>query len=213
MILLANGCSWTWGAGLEESFREESVYAALIAKKINRKLVNLSVGCASNQRILRTTFNWLSKQNKDIWRSTIAIIQWTDESRYEYYVPDVKKSEDDNWARININVALSPNEDYDRSHERIKYRLETFTELEAAHHMLAYTSAMSYIFQCYGIQHYFWSPSYGGLPYPRKVKDFIDQNQKWMQILGTYERVSKTDSHPSVKGHKEIAEQILNFVK
>jgi len=91
MILLSNGCSWTYGSGLDEGIREESVYSALIARTLNRKLVNLSKGCGSNQRILRTTFEWISKQNKSIWDNTLAIIQWTDESRYEYYVPNLKK--------------------------------------------------------------------------------------------------------------------------
>lgn len=215
MILFTNGCSWTYGSGLDESIREESVYAAQIAKRLNRTIVNLSAGCGSNQRILRTTFDWLTKQSSQDLENTIAVIQWTEESRYEYYVPNTKKSEDENWARVNVNVAISPNEDYDRSHERIKYRLETFTNEEAGYLMLAQTSALVNYLNYYKVKYYFWSPQYMTThAYKTNIKNFMINSQNWINVPGNYERINgSADPHPSVNGHKEIAEYLLTFIK
>jgi hypothetical protein len=50
-------------------------------------VINLSLSCGSNQRIVRTTLNWLLSKTPKELKNTIAIIQWTELSRYEYYVP------------------------------------------------------------------------------------------------------------------------------
>jgi len=79
--------------------------------------------------------------------------------------------------------------------------------------MLTYSSAMAYIFKSYGIKYYFWSHIFNFNYFNRKVNDFMQKNQSWIKVLGEYDRIGNHDPHPSVTGHKEIAEQILNFVK
>lgn len=94
--LLANGCSWTYGGGLDEpdtidhvnNLHENVVWPAKLKPMLNcDNQVNLAVGCGSNQRICRTTFNWVNSQSKEVLSNTIAVIQWTLVDRYEYYVP------------------------------------------------------------------------------------------------------------------------------
>jgi hypothetical protein len=215
MILLSNGCSFTWGAGLDDNKREELIYPKLLSNKLKRKLVNLSIGCSSNQRIFRTTFDWINKQNKKDLRNTLAIIQLTDESRYEYYVPNNNKDIDDNWSRVKVGVVISPNEDdHERSLKRSNFRLETFTDLEASYHMLNYVSALSYLLYRHQIKHYFWSPNAGSYNYSTAIKDFIFNSQHWIPVTGDFDKVDGyNDPHPSELGHKQIAEQILNFIK
>ena len=94
--LFTNGCSWTYGGGLDHPDTKEHmkhlhdnvVWPAHVQRLMNfDEQVNLSAGCGSNQRICRTTFDWLSKQTPETLKNTTAIIQWTCLDRYEYYVP------------------------------------------------------------------------------------------------------------------------------
>ncbi len=94
--LFTNGCSWTYGGGLDQPDTKEHmkhlhdnvVWPAHVQRLMNfDEQVNLSAGCGSNQRICRTTFDWLSKQTPETLKNTTAIIQWTCLDRYEYYVP------------------------------------------------------------------------------------------------------------------------------
>jgi hypothetical protein len=93
--LFANGCSWTYGGGLDSPGTTERiknlhgniVWPAHLKRKMNfDQCINLSAGCGSNQRICRTTFDWLAKQDKETLENTTAVIQWTGVTRFEYYV-------------------------------------------------------------------------------------------------------------------------------
>jgi hypothetical protein len=64
MILLTNGCSWTYGGslGLDEIEKQEqrlqSTWPHHLGQLLNvSENVQLAVGCGSNQRIVRTTFD------------------------------------------------------------------------------------------------------------------------------------------------------------
>ena len=151
--LFTNGCSWTYGGGLDQPDTKEHmthlhdnvVWPAHVQRLMNfDEQVNLSAGCGSNQRICRTTFDWLSKQTPETLKNTTAIIQWTCLDRYEYYVP--KGSEDnftilpgliedihpatvvdkstfsltdsrtlDRWAKVTVNNLMSTYEDHTNS--------------------------------------------------------------------------------------------------
>jgi len=94
--LFTNGCSWTYGGGLDQPdtrehithLQDNIVWPAHVQRLMNfDEQVNLSAGCGSNQRICRTTFDWVSKQTPETLKNTTAIIQWSCIDRYEYYVP------------------------------------------------------------------------------------------------------------------------------
>lgn len=94
--LLANGCSWTFGGGLDNpdtvehvnNLHNNIVWPAKLKPMLNCDThVNLAEGCGSNQRICRTTFNWVVNQPKEVLENTVAVIQWSLLDRYEYYVP------------------------------------------------------------------------------------------------------------------------------
>lgn len=214
MTLFTNGCSWTWGGSLEESIREQSVWPAHLGEMLNRSVVNLGAGCGSNQRIARTTFNWLTQQDPNTLENTLAVIQWTDEARYEYYVHNDNRPEEDNWARVKIDNVQSWNEDdLERIYKRASYRLETFTEKEGAYLMLNFTTTLATMFNHYKVKYYFWSPSIYRPGYPNNVMQYMHNTQNWLDFSGDYERISKHDSHPSVYGHKQIATRIHNLIK
>ena len=93
--LFTNGCSWTFGGGLDQpdtreritDLQDNIVWPAHVKRLMNfDEQVNLSAGGGSNQRICRTTFDWVTKQTPETLKNTTAIIQWTCVNRYEYYV-------------------------------------------------------------------------------------------------------------------------------
>ena len=81
MILYTNGCSFTWG---DELSNRDSRYASLLANKLNCKLVDLSMNGSSNERILRTTFDYLQDPKTDL-ENLIVVIGWSGISRTEIY--------------------------------------------------------------------------------------------------------------------------------
>lgn len=100
MLLLANGDSNTYGYGLSDqqtdptqwpTNQEDQLYAlqhswpAQLAKEIDHGYVNLARPGGSNDRIVRTTLQYLTKHGHD---NTIVIIGWTDPTRREVHVED-----------------------------------------------------------------------------------------------------------------------------
>ena len=78
-----------------EYMHNEIVWPAHVKKLMNfDKCVNLAEGCGSNQRICRTTFDWVNRQDEETLKNTTVIIQWSCEDRYEYYVPTKEERED-----------------------------------------------------------------------------------------------------------------------
>ena len=81
MILYTNGCSFTWG---DELSNRNSRYASLLANKLNCELVDNSMCGASNERILRTTLDYLQDPKTDL-ENLIVVIGWSGISRTEIY--------------------------------------------------------------------------------------------------------------------------------
>ena len=68
----SNGCSYTEGCGLDNPEKER--YSKFLADKFGAEDINQSEGGCSNQRISRTTFDWIS-ENKDKLKDTLFVIQ------------------------------------------------------------------------------------------------------------------------------------------
>ena len=101
--LFVNGCSWTYGGGLDSPGTKENitnlhdniVWSAHVRDLLKfDRCINLAEGCGSNQRICRTTFDWVNQQDEETLKNTTVIIQWSCEDRYEYYVPTKEESLD-----------------------------------------------------------------------------------------------------------------------
>lgn len=226
MILLTNGCSWTWGGslGLEEhdlnKVREAVVWPAHLGKLLNtEKIVQLAQGCGSNQRILRTTLDWILAQSKEDLSKTVAVIQWTELSRYEYYNPkdpiEYYENIPERWAKAKIDCVMDAFEDdVKKSLSRVNARLETYTEIEGLYRNIFECAALSDIFNRYNIKYYYWK--YGGYypKYPEHLTNFLESynwfkdSENWV-----YGRVSDQDRHPSFQGHKDIAHIIYNLIE
>lgn len=105
MILYANGCSMMLGSELGEEdshnrpldveYRAKHCSVGVLADLLNAdEVVNDSCGGGSNDRIVRTTIDWVlaNKDRDDI----LVIIGWTEPSRRELYLQDIRLHH--NWA-------------------------------------------------------------------------------------------------------------------
>ena len=253
MILLANGCSFTWGGSLhftddpgytinksgpfthvgnhypiiEGSQRWVNTWPGHLGKLLNcNRIVNLGMGCGSNERIFRTTFDWIYSQPLEILNETVAVIQFTMPNRYEYYdLTDIqdepRKNELKRWALVKPDVLIQPTsikytKDFDISQEVYKHS----SRLNDSYKMILQMSAVNSLLSSFNIKHFFWAP----LSY---LQDVIDLNSKSLErfpMIGhdkkngyknawSYDSISKTDNHPNLKGHKQIADFMYNSIK
>lgn len=229
MILFTNGCSWTWGGGIYHSDdddynkeRLETVWPSHLGNLLNaEKTVNLSVGCGNNSRIVRTTFDWIQEQTPEDLAKTVAVIQWSDYSRYEYYVPENFSNRYENipnhWVRAKTGCVISYFEpDSKRTYERMEGRLATYTDTEGMYKHITDCDALASLFKTYNIKYYYWHFGNLVLSFPEKQQKYLLKNHTWLDdgySHWEYDRVSKSDDHPSKTGHKQIAEIIYNKMK
>ena len=94
--LLVNGCSFSFGATLENI--EQERYSSLLAKKLNCNVENISKLGGSNDRIFRTTFDWI---NKNKYSDTLIIIGLTEIFREDIFSNNTKKYTPMSYAYLN----------------------------------------------------------------------------------------------------------------
>lgn len=226
MILLTNGCSWTWGGSLgldgdkNDKIRQQLVWPHHLGKLLNTdETIQLALGCGSNQRILRTTLDWILNQTPEKLSQTVAVIQWTELSRFEYYNPndptEYYENYPERWARAKIDCIMDAFEpDVEKSLKRVNSRLETYTEIEGLYRNIFECSALHDIFTRFNIKYYYWR--YGNY-YPKApahLTNFLE-SYNWFKDSHAWEygRISDQDRHPSFSGHKDIANIIYNKIK
>ena len=96
--LYANGCSFVYGDEIDDP--EESRWSRLFSDKYGAEEINESENGSSNNRIYRTTKDWLLG-NKDKLEDTFVILGWSQSIRAEKYNTEVLMHE-------SINFATSP---------------------------------------------------------------------------------------------------------
>jgi lysophospholipase L1-like esterase len=232
--LLANGCSWTYGGGLDRFYKDPEQLQKKVWPHHLQSLVgfdqcyNLAAGGGSNQRIVRTTINWILQQNKETLKNTTAVIQWTEWSRYEYYVPrhvfHEMEEYSERWALCKIGNCMSSAElDHSENlayiRERNNKRYETFTDLEGYYNYINHCQTLSSIFEEYGIKYYYWNFNTPMFRLPEPKKSFLLNRYNWLEPEGRhawiYERFLNEinprvpdDPHPNEQGHVELAKHI-----
>ena len=97
--IYANGCSYVAGDGLQSNPLKTAIY--FLAEELNCECFNNAKGGGSNQRIVRTTIDWLLK-NKNKWSDVLVLVGWTEFHRYEIL-------NNKNWIQIN-SIDFPPEE-------------------------------------------------------------------------------------------------------
>ena len=89
MLLLANGCSHTAGAEIEYLLQGkcyEKAYPKYIAELLGWNYENIADSGASQERIIRTTIDWIGRNYKKYKNTEIfVVIMWSGPSRIEFY--------------------------------------------------------------------------------------------------------------------------------
>jgi hypothetical protein len=123
-ILYTNGCSWTVGSELEyeedlfkpwaalqpkdtkpEDYNMTEYYnmynwTAYLGKKLNAtRIINDAIGGGSNQRMIRTTLEFVQTLTQEQRDDVVVVLGWTSAERHEIYVDDKKIR---GWHRINL---------------------------------------------------------------------------------------------------------------
>ncbi len=222
MKLFANGCSHTWGGGIleekglsstlsssffnkeleeNEEYRLSSVWPFHLSKLLNcSEVVNLASGCGSNQRIVRTTFDFFIdkiKNGEDLskWK---AVIQWSEPSRYEVYDSNYEK-----FSLIKLDVVI-PNVDKNR----YQYLQERFYEDDKLFisEYLVHLISLSSFFDKWNIDYRFTSIN------PIIIPSFYKESLKWIDefscLLDHHKIFQYKCGHPNLNGHRLIAEEL-----
>ena len=94
--LLTNGCSMTWGSGLNPDTRVVDAYPYKLAKLLDAELIDLSKPGESCQYVVRTTIDFfLERLNEDL-SDYIVFLQMPSGLRFEYW-------KEDGWNSYMIN--------------------------------------------------------------------------------------------------------------
>jgi len=238
MILYTNGCSWTYGGSLDPHFiiddklddqkRLSLVWSYHLGQLLNAdKVINLSAGCGSNSRMIRTTLDYLKTLSKYECENTVAVLQFTEYSRFELYNQIDENNDYENiparWLKCKVDTAI-----FSGSHMQAPYDIDDIinmvnrkisfeTYIVWVYQTLACLYALKGIFDTYGVKkYYFWQLGQQWNYWPKEYKDelfnnfnIIDKDEEWQ-----YERIDKIkDTHPNIIGHKELASIIYNKIK
>lgn len=186
-------------------------------------VVNLGMGCGSNQRIIRTTLDWLSAQTRETLDRTTAVIQMTEPSRYEYY-----NYENDYWTRCKVDVCIQEGEDQDIAESRNMSRLSTFTTIEGIYKFVTDCMAIDQIMTTFDVEYNLWTMTnpFGDADKDlMKYNDLIDRSCSWVNHImenSTYGALESLKApggkipsahqtiHPNPEGHQGLA-KILHF--
>lgn len=236
-ILLTNGCSWTWGHGLDtQAERDVTTWPYFLGKKINAsKTVNLSYGNGSNPRIFRTTLDWLAKQFQEDLDNTVAVIQFSEIARNEFYYPVDEKDPTENlekrWVRYKPGLMVGPSDSGTDMMETPYYPasqpgyLLWSTQLENSL-ITSQIFSMIGLFKTYGIKKYWFWPHTNNNIDEQLSQDLMEVFKKvpWINNVCRdsfkYEHRkddpkwgTPEDPHPSPTGHEQIAQQIYDYIK
>jgi hypothetical protein len=226
--LFTNGCSWTAGGVLDLQYTDPNVlkkklwpHHLMIAMGFNEHH-NLAMGCGSNQRIVRTTINWLLEQDEETLKNTTAVIQWTEWSRYEYYVPETgidsmtDDGTDNRWAKCKVGNCIDKTGSVQYNQKRNDQRLETFTTVEGYYQHLSQCETLASLFKRFGVKYYYWNFVTPMFMIPEPKKSFLLQSYNWLEPNGRhmwrYERLGN-DPHPSEAGHIQLSQHIKNAIE
>ena len=240
MIYYANGCSYTWGGSLYNFLeqdvwlpsvpdhrvnlqRQNTVYPYHLGKLLKiDKVINDSLGCSSNHRIVRTTLEYFTDLiiKKLPLNNHFVTIQWTEPSRFEMYDMNSKS-----WNMFQNTSFVC--ETYEQHPESLKYN-HTFyykkmqSDLQSFHIFLSQVIGLGSFFEKYKIPYLFFTHIRFISDYEKIMSlsdiDTVLQDYNWYagKISESYmgNKIDIFDkAHPTKEGHKQWANLLYNEIK
>ena len=203
MKILFNGCSITWGDELEDN--RKSRFSKLVCDELDIDEKNLSMRGASNDYILRTTIDYCDKNTVDI-----AVIQFTVESRIEYFGDDafphqfapanrVKCQNKNNWF---YKLIYNEHHGYENLNKNLyfldlycKYKnirlIPLWLDWSKKHQSFYWKSTVNLIHLC---------------------KDIWNNPEYNQGLIKSHEEILYPNYHPNELGHRWVADKIISLI-
>ncbi len=225
--------------GVAAKFWNEFTWGKNIADKLNLNLINDSTGGASNDRIVRTTVDYVRNLTPDQRKHTLVIIGWSNADRNEICVKDTHDVP--GWFRFNTTrkfsetltldhtLSLSQIERIDKVHKL--WMTEVFSEYERIHRYMQGVYLLSNLLENLGIRYYFFN----ALPIWYVFSDeILEQRQidfgDWLGWHDSHTNIQPIHDtmqyfihehgyklapgkHPLVDGHRAWAEHLIHAMK
>lgn len=226
MFIFANGSSWTWGGGghpiprgvhVSDDDRVNVLWPHFLGQLCGIPSLNYASSGGSNHKICRTTYDWFLN-NYDPNIKTIAIIQFTHNSRYEYYESDnlLDFTNDPKlWATIIPGKTWSQKKEHFLLQQmKNQSRLSTYTEIEGMYTHLNECGSLAFLFKSLNVPYIFWNSHSMIDSYPSVYANYFRKfNYYNISNEWQYDRVSEKDLHPNENGHRQIAQIIYDIIK
>jgi hypothetical protein len=228
--LLFNGCSHTEGGeleGIERNYEYQRLnrFSHIVSERLNKTYENISISGESNDRIVRTTIDWFESGNT----CDVAIIQFTDLLRFEWF--------GENGKQYSFSIWNAANKNNEHSNKMSLYYKLIDTEGARINNYYKNIFLLETYFELRGIKYYFMNMADPKLPnhISSTWKDHC-KNQNFIcitNIIGTmnnpknniyycedlYSKNKKdprcrflTGGHPNALGHQKIAEHIISAI-
>jgi len=204
--LVANGCSFVQGSGLHGPLSNQPVknvegrFSDVLSKKLNCQEINIAAGGSGNDKIVRTTFEWV-EQNKEKL-DTLIILGLSHWARKEIWVNE--KNMYDKFKLVQKDFYYN---------EFVKKHLNYEQEMINLKRNLIMLDA--YIKQV--------NPTvdlliFGSFEIDNLVLDsfnsfkFNSKDASWSKFI-TNNRIETSCSHPNKEAHKLFSEQLYDYLK
>lgn len=214
--LVVNGCSWTYGQGLNNPKLES--WPALLSKKLDIPLVNLAIPGSGNDSIFRRTTEYFF-QNLSYNSKPLVIIAWSQLTRREGWLKKTKSYED-------IHIGPGNNVNEFNSHQLC--HLENYDMTDHFRRNLIYQLSLKSLLTNFNIPYingYYsnntkqeWHEDIG-IDIKNEFNEMYDyvhnDDCRWDLALSLLTKDCKKLScgHEDREGHLLIADYIFNFIQ
>ena len=241
MKLFANGCSFTWGGEIVKQMHDpqgnildehntsernlnrlQITWPGHLARELGcEEFHNYAMGCGSNARIVRKTLEFflpkIINADRDL-TDYVAVIQWTEPMRYEYF-DDMSQS----WALCKPDVLLieQGRHPIQQEKEMAQSRFMFENDETWCKQTVEHISMLGNFFKQHGIRHLFTAMS------PTTISGFGQTEIQYCNSQFNWYRKSieqcsiasmqidhcENSSHPSLLGHEQIARRLAKQIK
>lgn len=184
--------------------------------------VNLAMGCGSNERIVRTTMDYLTYEviSKRPVGDFVAIIQWTQAHRFEYW-DDHKEC----WIMaMPTGVTTSRQLDVRETKPMDDFKNIVYAHLSNETYAQRYWSqvvGLASFLEKYDIPYWFTNLNVDHYKFLGAwQQQYLINNVRWIKkdpyyLMGSMfrDRHDSGSGHPSELGHQEIAQSIYSHIK
>ena len=210
-------------------------WAGIVAHELDiPNIVNYAIGAASNDRILRTTVDYVKRLTEQEKQETFIIIGWTIPDRSELYLNDKQGKAE--WCSWNATQQFST---IDRIHnDEFTKRIDKFWKLYVVdvfdHHpcvqkFFQQSYLLANLLEHHNIKYYFFnsfSPLFGVRDYAPFLEHFkydidtyttqttaMSLNTDFFNFIGDKDELCLPDRHPNKLGHAMWARHLLDDMR